>query len=78
MLPAAVEARKGLLVQQQGEIVASGHLSHRLHDELVLIARLIGFGELRREFELARSDFIVSRVDDDAVNRIMSSALSPR
>ena len=47
----------------------AGHLAHRLHYQLVLVAGEVGLGELRRELKLAARVFIVARREVDAEAR---------
>ena len=66
MLARAVHARKGLFVQQAHKIVALGNLFHRLHDELVLVARGIGVGVDGGHLVLAGCDLVVLGLGEHA------------
>ena len=59
VLARAVDAREGLFVQQAHKVVALGDLFHRLHDELVLVARGVGVGVDGGHLVLAGRDLVV-------------------
>ena len=61
VLAASVHLVEGLLVEEEAQLVLTGHLAHRLHDELVLVAGEVRLVELRRELELAAGVLIVAR-----------------
>ena len=59
VLAGAVDAGKGLFVQQADQTVAQGDLSHRLHHQLVVVGGDVGGGEDRGHFILGRGHFVV-------------------
>ena len=59
MLAAAVDARKGLLVEQTGHAVLCRHFAHDLHGELVLIRRHVDRRIDGRELVLCGGDLVV-------------------
>ena len=66
VLARAVHARKGLFVQQAHKVVALGNLFHRLHDELVLVARGVGVGVDGGHLVLAGGDLVVLGLGEHA------------
>ena len=66
MLARAVDAREGLFVQQAHKVVALGDLFHRLHDELVLVARGVGVGVDGGHLVLAGGDLVVLGLGEHA------------
>ena len=66
MLAGAVDAGKGLLVQQADEAVARRHTLHRFHGELVLVDRDVAGAVDGRALVLRRRDLIVLRRGGDA------------
>ena len=69
VLPASVHPLEGLLVEEQAQVVPSGQLPHRLHEDLVLVAGRVRVGEERGELELAARHLVVPRGDGDAEPR---------
>ena len=59
VLARAVHARKGLFVQQAHKAMTLGDLFHRLHDELVLVARGVGVDVDGSHLVLAGRDLVV-------------------
>ncbi|OPZ72714.1 MAG: hypothetical protein BWY83_00501 [bacterium ADurb.Bin478] len=57
---AAVDAGKGLFVQQQRQSVAVGRFFQNFHDQLIAVGSHIGFGKDRRNFELMRRHLVVA------------------
>ena len=66
VLARAVDAREGLFVQQAHKVVALGDLFHRLHDELVLVARGVGVGVDGGHLVLAGGDLVVLGLGEHA------------
>ena len=66
MLARAVDAREGLLVQEELQPVAAGHALHGFHDEHVVVGGDVGVLEDRRDFVLRRGDFVVPCLDGNA------------
>ena len=59
VLAASVHARKRLFMQQAYKAVAQGNLFHDVHDEHILIRRLVRRAENRRQLMLRRRSLIV-------------------
>jgi len=66
VLARAVDARERLFVQQAHKVVALGDLFHRLHDELVLVARGVGVGVDGGHLVLAGGDLVVLGLGEHA------------
>ena len=66
VLARAVDAREGLFMQQAHKVVALGDLFHRLHDELVLVARGVGVGVDGGHLVLAGGDLVVLGLGEHA------------
>ena len=63
VLAGAVDAGERLLVEQADQAVLVGGLPHHVHAELVVIGGEVRVLEDRRDFVLARRDFVVPRLD---------------
>ena len=66
VLARAVHARKGLFVQQAHKAMTLGDLFHRLHDELVLVARGVGVDVDGSHLVLAGRDLVVLGLGEHA------------
>ena len=66
VLAGAVDAGERLLVQQAREAEVRRQPPHRLHRHHLVIGGDVGVLEDRRDFVLARRDFVVPRLDRDA------------
>ena len=66
MLAAAVDAGKGLLVQQAHQTVAVGHLLQKLHGQLVVVAGAVGIGIHLGHLVLGGSHLVVLRLGGNA------------
>ena len=66
VLAAAVDAGKGLFVQQADKTVLAGDLLHYLHRQLVVVGGDIGGGEDRRQLVLAGRDLVVLGLGENA------------
>ena len=66
MLAGAVDAGKGLFMQQADETVALGDLLHRLHDELVLIVGGVGVAVDGGHLVLTGGDLVVLGLGEHA------------
>ena len=66
MLTGAVDAGKGLFMQQADETVALGDLLHRLHDELVLIVGGVGVAVDGGHLVLTGGDLVVLGLGEHA------------
>ena len=66
VLTGAVDAGKGLFMQQADEAVALGHLLHRLHDELVLIVGGVGVAVDGSHLVLTGGDLVVLGLGEHA------------
>ncbi len=66
MLARAVDAGKGLFVQERLQVMAQCNAAQRRHHQLVVIDGDVGLLVARRHLELARRHFVVSRDDRHA------------
>ena len=66
MLAAAVDAGKGLFLEQAHQTVLGGHLLHDLHGQLILVGGDVGGGENGRQLVLGGSHFVVLRLGQNA------------
>ena len=66
VLAGAVDALKGLFVEQTVQVVLGGLTAQGVHDHMVGIRRLIADGEHRRQLVLAGGDFVVAGFGGDA------------
>ena len=66
MLAGAVDARKGLFVQQTDHAVLAGDLLQQLHGQLVVVGGNIGGRENRRKLMLRRGDLVVLSLGQNA------------
>ena len=65
VLARAVDAGKGLFVQQTGQAVLPRHLFHDLHGKLVVIGGYVGGGVNGGQLMLGRSDLVVLGLGQD-------------
>ena len=66
VLAAAIDAGKGLFMQQADQIVLSGHLLHDLHGQLVVVGGDVRRGKNRCQFVLAGGDLVMLGLGIDA------------
>ena len=65
VLAAAVDARKGLLMQEADQSVAVRHLAEHFHNQHIVVAGEVQFLEHGSQFELGGGHFVVPRLGGD-------------
>ena len=66
VLTGAVDAGKGLLMEQTAEAMLARHVAHERHDKHIVVDGQVTLFVDRGEFELVRGDLVVTCLDRDA------------